>query len=351
MAGGRGKRFWPLSRADKPKQLVELSGGKTLLELTVERLAPLFDPEHIIVVTQKRQFDETSRVLERFGGLRVMAEPVGKNTAACITYAATCIKASHGDAVFSVLPADHFIEKVDDFRSLLDAGMNFVAERNALLTIGIKPDRPATGFGYIRKGKLAAEAGGLKFHEVSEFAEKPAAYLAEKYMASGEYLWNAGIFVFKASTILAEIERFLPRMAAEFKACEAGIGTPGEAAGIAGCYSRVEDISIDFGVMEKTGSAFVVPADIGWDDVGSWESFSRHMDRDPDGNAVHGRHVTIGSRDCIVYSDSLTVATAGLKGIAIIVSEDAVLVIPRDKGEEVRDITDLLEREGLTDLL
>jgi len=351
MAGGRGKRFWPVSRANRPKQLVELAGGKTLLELTVERLAPLFNPEHIIVITQERQMEETAKVLARFAGLKVLAEPVGKNTAACIAYAATYIKASHGDAVFAVLPADHFIEKADDFRNVLDAGMDFVAERNALLTIGIKPDRPATGFGYIRKGKLAEEAGGLRFHGVSRFAEKPAADLAEKYIASGEYLWNAGIFIFKASTILGEIERFLPRMAAEFRVFEAGIGTPAEAADIAVCYSRVEEISIDFGVMEKTRSAYVVPADIGWDDVGSWESFSRHMDRDADCNAVQGRHVTIGSRDCIVYSDSLTVATVGLRDIAIVVSGNAVLVIPRDKGEEVKDLTELLEREGLKDLL
>jgi len=351
MAGGRGRRFWPISRASKPKQLVELAGGKTLLELTVERLLPLFDPERIIVITQQRQLEETGEVLGGHKGIKVLAEPVGRNTAACIAYAATYIRALHGDAVFAVLPADHFIAREDDFRGVLTAGMDFVAERNALLTIGIKPDRPATGFGYIKRGKSAARAGGLEFFEVSRFAEKPAADLAQEYIASGDYLWNAGIFIFKASMILGEIERFLPGMAAEFKACEASIGTPGEAAGIAGCYSRVEEISIDFGVMEKTGSAYVVPADIGWDDVGSWESFSRHMNKDANGNAVQGRHVTIGSRDCIVYSDSLTVATAGLKDIAIIVSEDAVLVIRREKGEEVKDITDLMEREGLSDLL
>ena len=351
MAGGRGRRFWPVSRANKPKQLVKLAGGRTLLELTLERLAPLFDPERIIVVTQDRQVEETRKVLGCLKGVTVLAEPVGRNTAACIAYAATYIKAMHGDAVFAVLPADHFIAREDEFRGVLTAGMDFVAQRNALVTIGIRPDRPATGFGYIKRGRPAAEVGGLEFFEVSQFAEKPAADLAEKYIASGDYLWNSGIFIFKASTILGEIERFLPAMAAEFKACEPGMGTAQEAAGVAGCYSRVQDISIDFGVMEKTGSACVVPADIGWDDVGSWESFSRHMNKDADGNAVQGRHVSIGSRDCIIYSDSLTVATAGLEGITIVASKDAVLVIRREKGEEVKDIIDLMEREGLNDLL
>ncbi len=351
MSGGRGRRFWPVSRASKPKQLVELAGGRTLLELTVERLTPVFDPDRILVITQERQMEETGKVLGRFAGLQVLAEPVGRNTAACIAFAATYIRAMHGDAVFAVLPADHFIGREDEFREVLRAGMDFVAERNALLTLGIKPDRPATGFGYIRRGKSAGKVGGLEFFGVSQFAEKPPLDLAETYVASGDYLWNAGIFIFKASTILGEIDRFLPGMATEFKDFEKSIGTPEQATLLARCYSRVQEISIDFGVMEKTGSAYVVPADIGWDDVGSWESFSRHMDKDADGNAVRGRHVSIGSRDCIIYSDSLTVATAGLKDITIVVSEDAVLVIRREKGEEVKDIVDLVEREGLTDLL
>jgi mannose-1-phosphate guanylyltransferase len=351
MSGGRGRRFWPVSRASKPKQLVELAGGRTLLELTVERLTPVFDPDHILVITQERQLAETRKVLGRFEGLKVLAEPVGRNTAACIAFAATYIRAIHGDSVFAVLPADHFIGREDEFREVLLAGMDFVAERNALLTIGIKPDQPATGFGYIKRGKAAAEVEGLAFYEVSQFAEKPPLELAEKYIASGDYLWNAGIFIFKTSTILGEIERFLPGMAAEFKDCEKTIGTPGQAARIELCYSRVQEISIDFGVMEKTASAYVVPADIGWDDVGSWESFSRHMEKDADGTAVRGRHVSIGSRDCIIYSNSLTVATAGLKDTTIVVSEDAVLVIRREKGEEVKDIVDLIEREGLTGLL
>lgn len=351
MSGGRGRRFWPVSRASKPKQLVELAGGRTLLELTVERLAPVFDPDRILVITQERQLEETRKVLGRFEGLRVLAEPVGKNTAACIAFAATYIKATHGDGVFAAVPADHFIGREDEFRKVLSAGMDFVAERKAILTIGIKPDRPATGFGYIKRGKPAAEMEGLKFFKVDRFTEKPRLDMAEKYVGSGDYFWNAGIFIFKASMILGEIERFLPELAAEFNDCEKSIGTPEQAARVADCYSRVQDISIDFGVMEKTGSAYVVPADIGWDDVGSWESFSRHMDKDADGNAVRGRHISIGSRDCIVYSDSLTVATAHLKDMAIVVSEDAVLVIRREKGEEVKDIVDLIEREGLTDLL
>lgn len=351
MSGGRGRRFWPVSRTSKPKQLVELAGGSTLLELTVKRLAPVFDAGSILVVTQERQLAETAKVLSGYQDLEIIAEPVGRNTAACIALAATSIRAKYGDAVFAVMPSDHFIGREEEFQKILAAGMDFVAKSNALVTIGIEPDRPATGFGYIKRGESAGQASGLEFFKVDRFTEKPPLDSAEEFVASGDYFWNAGIFIFKAGTILGEIGRFLPAMADEFAAYEKTIGTPGEKEAMARCYSRVEEISIDFGVMEKTDLACVIPASIEWDDVGSWESFSKHMDKDSDGNAVKGRHVGIGSRDCIIYSDSLTVATAGLKDVAVIVSPDAVLVIRREKGEEVKDIVDLIEREGLTDLL
>ena len=171
MSGGSGRRFWPLSRAAKAKQMIRLVGGKTLLELTVERLLPLFPPENIFVVTQKRQYTETSHVLKRFGAVRILSEPVGRNTAACIAYAAAYIDSTVGDAVLAFLPADHFIEFEDRFRTVLTAGMDFVEESGRHLTLGIKPDRPATGFGYIRRGSRVAVHGDLDFFKVSEFAE------------------------------------------------------------------------------------------------------------------------------------------------------------------------------------
>jgi mannose-1-phosphate guanylyltransferase len=193
--------------------------------------------------------------------------------------------------------------------------------------------------------------GGVKFFRVSEFTEKPSEEVAGAYLKSGDYLWNAGIFVFKASAVLEEIGAFLPETATAFKACSASIGTPQAEECIADCYSKVTDISIDFGVMEKTSKARVVPAEIGWDDVGSWVSFAKYMDKDSEGNSIRGRHVTIGSRDCVIYSDRQVIATAGLSDITIVASEDAVLVMKREKGEEVKDLVARIEKEGLTDLL
>lgn len=351
MSGGRGRRFWPLSRATKAKHLIRIVDGRTLIELTLERLAPLFEPDETLIVTQALQVEETRRAVGVFNGVRLLAEPVGRNTAACIAYASLYLKATLGDAVIAFLPADHLIRDVKTFQSVLSAGMEFVEKTGALLTIGIKPERPATGFGYIRRGAAVDSLGGFAFFEVAEFTEKPSTDVAERYFDSGDYLWNAGIFVFRASVILGEIDKYLPEMGREFKKCEGTFGTSREAACLDECYANIEDISVDFGIMEKTDIACVVPADIGWDDVGSWDSFARYMAKDETGNSVKGTHVGIGSHGCIIYSDRQVVATAGLNDITIVATDDAILVARRGRGEAIKDLTNRIEAEGLGDLL
>lgn len=202
MSGGSGRRFWPLSREARPKQLVKLLGGKSLLELAIERLATTFEPSHIWVVTQASQAEATRRAVSKFGRLRVIGEPVGKNTAPCIAYAATLAKAEFGDATMVFLPADHLIAKRAQFAKILRAGLDFAERTGMLLTLGIKPTRPATGFGYIRRGARLAGAGSLAIYRVSKFTEKPSSGRAAKYVRSGAYLWNSGIFIFKASAVL-----------------------------------------------------------------------------------------------------------------------------------------------------
>ncbi len=351
MSGGRGRRFWPLSRASRAKQLIPLAGGKTLLELTLERIAPLFEADKILVVTQQCQVGETEQAIKRFEGVRILSEPTGKNTAPCIALATTFIQATIGDACVAVLPADHFIQDVEGFARVLTEGLDFVGSHKAILTVGIKPERPATGFGYIRIGDLVEKRDGLEFYKVDGFAEKPALEAAQQYLAGGDYLWNAGIFMFGTSVMQDEIRRYLPRMAVEFDGCRSAMGGPEEAECLARCYSRVEELSIDFGVIEKTRIAHVVPADIGWDDVGSWDSFSRYMAKDDRSNSVQGEHVGIDTSNCIIYSDRRMIATLGLENITIVATDDAILVTRRERGEEVKDLVDLVEREGLQDLL
>jgi len=351
MSGGSGRRFWPLSRQAHPKQLVELAGGKSLLELTLERLLPVFGPKGIWVVTQARQAEATRRTVSRFGPVRVVAEPVGKNTAPCIAYAASLAKAEFGEATMAFLPADHLITKRAAFARLLRAGLDFVERRGMLLTLGIKPTRPATGFGYIKRGARLPVAGKLGIYKVVKFTEKPSLGTASKYVSSGAYLWNAGIFLFTASAVLEEIDRHLPALGREFRALRGLPAGRDAKRRLARCYSVIDDVSIDFGVMEKTTRACVLPADIGWDDLGSWESFAAHMTRDRAGNSVRGSHVSLDSRNCVIYAEGGLVATIGLEGIVVVATRDAVLVAARSEAEKVKRLTDLIEEKGLTDLL
>lgn len=350
MSGGRGTRFWPLSRTRKPKQLVPLIDGRSLLELTVERIRPVFDADAIWVVTQQAQLEETQAAVGP-DRVKALCEPVGKNTAPCIAYVACRARAEFGDATLAVFPADHLIEDVEGFRRTVTEGLDFVERTGSILTIGVKPDRPATGFGYIKRGEVVETAAGLDFCKVSGFTEKPGLETARAYIEDGSYLWNAGIFLFRASDMLAEMEKYLPGIASSFCEYESAVGTPSEDRKKSDAYSSAREISIDFGVMEKTDRACVVPADIGWDDLGNWDSFSRYLPADADGNAVKGDLVTLDAANCIVYSDRQVVAALGVEDLIVIATDDAILITKRERGEEVKKLVDLLAARGLQNLL
>ena len=351
MAGGSGRRFWPLSREARPKQLVPLIDGKCLLELTIERLLPIFRPENIWIVTQAKQLEATERVASVYGRVRLLSEPVGKNTAPCMAYAATLARAGHGDPAMVFLPADHLISDHTGFRAVIAAGLDFVEREDNLLTLGIKPQRPATGFGYIRCGKEVSDHGPFSFFKVRKFAEKPSLRVARRYLTSGDYLWNAGIFLCRASVVLKEMARHLPELMIEFERFAASVGGPEEDRQKIRCYSAVREVSIDLGVMEKTSRACVVPADIGWDDLGTWDSFSRYMEKDRSGNSIRGNHVGVDSRGCVVYSDKRLVATIGLEDVIIVATDDAILLARRDEAERVKELADLMEEKGFGNLL
>ncbi len=350
MSGGRGKRFWPLSRRRRPKQLLPLIDGRSLLELTIERIQPLFEPEAVWVVTQQSQLEETQAAMG-LDRVKALCEPVGKNTAPCIAYVACQARAEFGNATLAVFPADHLIKDVEGFRKVVSAGLDFVEESGRILTIGIQPDRPATGFGYIKQGEAVQTLRGLDFRRVSGFTEKPELEVAARYVEDGSYLWNAGIFLFRASDMLEEMEKYLPDVAKSFCEYQAAVGTGDEDAKKMEAYSASAEISIDFGVMEKTDRACVVPADIGWDDLGNWDSFSKYLPKDEGGNAVRGDLLALETANCTVCSEGPVVATLGVDDLIIVASREAVLVTRRGKGEEVKRIVDLLAARGLPDLL
>lgn len=345
MAGGSGRRFWPLSRDRRPKHLVPLFSGKSLLALTIERLLPLFDPSSIWVITRGDQARAAARVASVYGRVRVLSEPAGRSTAPCVALGAAAASA-RGDPCLVFLPADHLIADQRGFRAVLEAGLEFAEREDALVTLGIKPAVPATGFGYIKKGRLVRRSGAAAVHEVRRFTEKPSVVRARRYVRDGD-LWNSGIFICRSSVVLREIAEHLPAVGRCVAVPGRRPGTRRWLEGIGRRYRRLRSVSLDVGVMERTARAFVIPADIGWDDLGNWESFSRHMPADGLGNRVLGKHVGLRSRRCVVYSPDRLVATLGLEDLVVVVSPDAVLVLRRDDAELVKDLTALLGRRGL----
>jgi mannose-1-phosphate guanylyltransferase len=350
MAGGSGRRFWPLGREARPKQVLPLVGGKTLLALAIERLLPLFPRDRIWVITQARQVEAVRRITSRYGKVRLLVEPAGRNTAPCIAYGASLAVAEAGEASMVFLPADHVIGRAARFRSILKTGLDFVEREEAVLALGVRPTRPATGYGYIRRG-AAAIAGRGRFFRIRAFTEKPSERVARRYLASGEYLWNSGIFLFRASVVLEEFAEHLPGLAGCFGAFRNRVGTRGETAELVRCYSRAEVISFDYGVMERTRRAWVLPADIAWDDLGNWESFFRHVRKDAWGNRVVGSHLGIDSRGCLVYAGKRLVGTIGIEDVVVVVTDDSVLVARRDEAERVRELAALIARSGFKALL
>lgn len=350
MAGGRGKRFWPLSRASRAKHLLPIVGSKTLLEVTIERILPILDPTKIVVVTQNCQVEATKQALRRFSSVRILVEPVGKNTAACIALATAHLLSLHDDCVVAFMPADHFIANPDRFRDALLKAMDFASNAKVIVTLGVRPTRVATGFGYIEIGRMLESAGEHCFYEVARFTEKPDQHKAMEFVGSGRYLWNAGIFISRASVMMQEIRKWLPQTATQFD--KYAKATDAERPKILEqVYSILADISIDFGVMEKSDIVTVLPVDIGWDDVGSWESYAKYLAQDEFGNSFCGTHIGIDTSDSIVYTDGAIVATLGIKDIIIIVTGDSVLIADRRRSEEVQRIVDMVEKKGLTHLL
>ena len=353
MAGGKGTRFWPLSTEDRPKQLLSLVGDTSLLQQTVDRITPLMPLEDIYVVTGESLISVTKRHLPDLPSENIIAEPMGRNTLPCIGLAALYLqKRKGGDAVMAVLPADSVIQHQERFRKLLLYAENIAASDDALITFGIPPTRAETGYGYIHLGTAAHTTDDFQTFQVRQFVEKPDRETAEKYLESGEYLWNSGMFVWRVDLILNAIKTYQPSIYQSLMEIDAAIGTPSEAEVVRHAYSQMEDISVDYGVMEKAKKVLVIPADIGWNDVGHWGAMHELYERDPSGNTVRGKHIGIDTQDCVVFNQAALnpdgvgdklIATIGVSDLVIIESEHAVLVCPIDRVQEVKELVEKLE--------
>lgn len=328
LAGGRGERFWPASRRRRPKPFLPLTSEKSLLAETLERLAGLADRTWVVAA---RDLEAPTRA--EAGTASVLLEPEGRGTAAAIGLAAVAAAREDPEAVLLVCPADHHVPDADAFRAAGRTAANFAASRDALVCLGIQPTRAETGYGYVRYGEEVAPG----VHRVDGFVEKPERSRAEAFLRTGGYLWNGGIFCFRAAAVLAEIGRRLPRTRAALDAAAPALGTPREAEALAACYRDLEGVSIDVGVMEKTDAAFVVPVSFAWDDVGAWSALGRLLPVGVRGNATRGHFVGIDAENLVVSTDGGVVVAIGVSDLVIVRSGDGVLVCPREREQEVRE--------------
>jgi mannose-1-phosphate guanylyltransferase len=351
MAGGSGTRFWPVSRRDRPKQLLDLVSGAPLLRLTYERLAGLVPPERVWVITNQTTAEACRRVLPEVPGANILAEPVGRNTAACVGLAAHAVGAGDDDAVCLVLPADHLIGDDERFRSAMAAGADAVARDGGLLTFGIQPTRPETGYGYLEIGEVGTQIGRWPVCRLEAFVEKPDLDRARGYLESGCYLWNAGIFAWRARDLLTEMERQLPDLAAGLARIGAAISGPDAAAVLAETYPSLPTTSVDFGIMEGAERSWVVPVDFPWSDVGSWPALADELPTDDRGNATRGRTAAIDAAGNVLVSTGPVLAVMGVDDLVVVATPDAVLVIPKDQAQRVKEVVDRLHDLRWDDVL
>ncbi len=344
MAGGTGTRFWPLSRKALPKQFLTLFGESSLLRQTYERIQAMFPPERVIVVTNAAYVHLVKAQIPELPDGNVIGEPMARNTAPCIAMAAEVLLARDPDAVMAVLPADHSIRRVDQFMEVLQLCMDEAKDSEGLYTIGITPNRPETGYGYIQYDPSSKRATA----KVKTFAEKPDFETAQAFLASGDFLWNSGMFVWRADRIKEEFRRHLPEMAKLADLFAADIRTDSLQGAVKRFYEVSPSISIDYGIMEKAAGVRVVPADIGWSDVGSWMAAWELADKDPYGNSVIGQPVElVNAHNCYVrgQGDRL-IALVGMEDTVVVDTGDAILIMPAHKSQDIRKLVDRLEQRG-----
>ncbi|MDE7284869.1 MAG: mannose-1-phosphate guanylyltransferase [Lachnospiraceae bacterium] len=341
LAGGGGTRFWPLSRQDLPKQLLNLTGKDLMVNETIDRLEGNIDKDDIFVVTNISQAELMIQATDgRIRKEHVLAEPAARNTAACIGYAATEILQKYGDGIMCILPSDHYIKDIAVYKKVIADAIRVAEETDALVTIGIQPTYPATGYGYIRYEK---EKTADCYYNVRHFVEKPNLQTAKEYLLSGDYLWNSGMFVWKASVIMRCFEKLLPEISVCLKKIGASMNTEKEKEIINEIYPVIPKISIDYGIMERAENVLVLEGNFGWSDVGSWDALEALYDKDEHGNITYGEQVHIDTHDCIIYAKDKLVTTIGLDNIIVVETEDAVLVCDKNRAQEVKRVVEALQ--------
>lgn len=349
LAGGRGTRFWPKSRKNYPKQFLSLTGdGKTMIQITVERLLPLVQLEDIYISTNKDYRDIVKQQLPNLPEENILCEPVGKNTAPCIGLGAVHISKKYDDAIMMVLTSDHAIKMPDIFLDTLSKGCEVAAQGKNIVTIGITPNYPETGYGYIKYDKAEKIIDSYK---VDSFKEKPDLETAKQYLATGEYLWNAGEFIWKVSTILNNMQMYIPDTYTKLMEIKNAIGTDHYDDVLFEKFSSMNKESIDYAILENASDIFVSPGNYGWDDVGSWLAVERLQPKNEEGNVIDGDVICINTKNSIIQGGSKLIATVGIDDLVIVDTPDALLVASKEHCGEIKEVMAKLEKKGRESLL
>lgn len=338
MAGGKGERFWPLSTARRPKQLLALAGGKPLILQAVDRLEGVVPPDRILIVTNQALVEPIQALLGKGSPIGVLGEPVGRDTAAAIAAGAAWIKRRDPDAVFCVLTADHIIGDLPEFRETLMRSLALCGKHDRLVTIGIAPSEPSSAFGYIEAGDLWERAGAIEFFQAKRFVEKPDVATAGKYLATGRYAWNSGMFVWSVKSIQKAFAEFRPILAGRIDAWSACAGDDDFQAALEKDFPGLEKISIDYAVMEKARNILVCKGSFAWDDVGSWPALESHLPKDQAGNATVGDVETFESSDNVVVSEGRLTALVGVKDLVVVQADGVTLVCEKSRSQEIKGL-------------
>ena len=350
LAGGSGSRFWPISREDTPKQLLKILGGDTMIRLTYNRLNKISPADHILVVASKALSEQIQKEIPEIPRENYIIEPYGKNTAPAIGLAALHVFKRDSEAIMGVYPADHLIIGDTKFKAVISRAQKMVEQKTSLITIGIKPTYPATGYGYIQYDPLQkTDMEGIR--KVKTFSEKPGEETAKKFFNNGEFLWNGGMFIFKAAIILLEIKTFMPALHKSLDIINDALSTSQYETALDREWELVQEESIDYGILERSGNIYTIEADFKWNDLGSWQSLFSVLTKNKEQNYYEGDVISLKSENNLIISPNRLTAVIGVKGMVIINLNDATLIVPHEQSEAVKDVVNMLKSLNRTDYL
>ena len=350
MAGGKGERFWPLSTANNPKQFISLFGDTPLLGHAVNRLEGLIPPERVIVITSANLCEATRQAAPDLPPENVIGEPFGRDTAAACALAEALVRQRDPQGVFCILTADQLMEGLDVYRQTLADALKLAARETVIVTIGIEPSYPATGFGYVEAGDAVPVDAPTQFHKAVRFVEKPDQSTAEQYVAGGRHFWNSGMFIWSCDTVQDALTRFQPALKAMADRMTAVAGTDAFDAALEAEYSRLEKISVDYAIMEHAENIVMARGRFGWDDVGAWPAIANHFAADAEGNVVIGDVESVDAQDNVVVSEGRLTALLGVRDLVVVQAPNATLICPRERAQDVKAMVRLVAQRADKDL-